>query len=378
MFHDSVEYLKRKETPFSPPNVNHSSCHSILFKELRAVIPEELYEKSTLKGLAYVAQDSDAINVSLLYVACLRIDDIAHTLGSTHTWSCSVCKWTLWMLYWVAQSIAMAGCWCLGHEAGHGNLSYYRFVNDIVGFCFHSVSPVFFSHTKATHATHHKSVASLERDENYVPRTLSELGQESPLYVFAQMCIMELWGMQIYLTVNALGNPNDPPGSNKTDHRKIILSDIGVGAAISLLCRYGLSFGFSSLLKHYFIPYLLANHWTVMLTYLHHSDPTLPHHRDEKWSRIRGNLAAVDHPILGWVGRRYLHNLSDNQPQVTERIKQVLGEHYNDDSTPIFYALYRSFNECRYVDSDGDVVMYRNRSGKVARQLAVEKTDKMM
>ncbi len=43
----------------------------------------------------------------------------------------------------------------------------------------------------------------------------------------------------------------------KTDYRKIILSDIGVGAAISLLCRYGLSFGFSSLLKHYFIPYLV-------------------------------------------------------------------------------------------------------------------------
>ena len=123
-----------------------------------------------------------------------------------------------------------------------------------------------------------------------------------------------------------------------------------------------------------------------MLTFLHHSDPTIPHYRGKEWSFLRGALATVDRPLLGWAGRFFLHNvrsyhdtysrndpscmeilgitwsycssllfrntflwisnqhsmdslivlicwLSDNQPQVTECIKTVLKDEYNYDST---------------------------------------------
>jgi len=47
-----------------------------------------------------------------------------------------------------------------------------------------------------------------------------------------------------------------------------------------------------------------------MLTYLHHSDPTIPHYRKKEWTFLRGALATVDRPLLGWVGRYFLHNVS--------------------------------------------------------------------
>lgn len=47
-----------------------------------------------------------------------------------------------------------------------------------------------------------------------------------------------------------------------------------------------------------------------MLTYLHHSDPTIPHYRKPEWTFLRGALATVDRPFLGWVGRFFLHNVS--------------------------------------------------------------------
>lgn len=47
----------------------------------------------------------------------------------------------------------------------------------------------------------------------------------------------------------------------------------------------------------------------VMLTYLHHSDPTIPHYRKEEWSWVRGAAATVDRPLLGWAGRFFLHNV---------------------------------------------------------------------
>lgn len=44
-----------------------------------------------------------------------------------------------WGLYFVWQSIGFASLWCLGHEAGHGTLSDYSWVNSVLGFILHTV-----------------------------------------------------------------------------------------------------------------------------------------------------------------------------------------------------------------------------------------------
>jgi fatty acid desaturase len=51
--------------------------------------------------------------------------------------------------------------------------------------------------------------------------------------------------------------------------------------------------------------------WTViMITYLHHTDPTLPHYRGKEWNFQRGAAATVDRPFLGWQGRFFLHDVA--------------------------------------------------------------------
>lgn len=68
-------------------------------------------------------------------------------------------------------------------------------------------------------------MGSIERDENYVPRTRSELGvttteqlhemfEETPLYTLGRMLVMQLLGFQAYLLFNTMGCPQDPPGTN--------------------------------------------------------------------------------------------------------------------------------------------------------------------
>ncbi len=47
-----------------------------------------------------------------------------------------------------------------------------------------------------------------------------------------------------------------------------------------------------------------------MITYLHHTDPTLPHYRASKWTFARGAAATVDRPFLGWMGRWFLHDVA--------------------------------------------------------------------
>ena len=71
---------------------------------------------------------------------------------------------------------------------------------------------------------------SLERDENFVPRTRKdynlpleavarisdyhEIFEETPIYTLVRMFLMQALGWQYYLLTNAMGSPSYPPGTN--------------------------------------------------------------------------------------------------------------------------------------------------------------------
>jgi hypothetical protein len=71
---------------------------------------------------------------------------------------------------------------------------------------------------------------SVERDENYVPRTRTDYGlpressatlsdyldifEETPIYTLFRMLVMQFLGWQYYLLTNALGSPMYPSGTN--------------------------------------------------------------------------------------------------------------------------------------------------------------------
>jgi len=403
VFRDGPEYELRKKTPFKPTKVKLSDIHSS--------IPKHLYKKSTLRTAYYTARD--IFFAVLVYKLGTFIDPVSTLLVSKYGYNpvvASVVKWSLWALYWYWEGVILAGWWCLGHEAGHGSLTPHNWLNNALGFVLHTFLLVPFYAWRSTHHAHHKATCSIERDENYVPRTRSDYGlpaanvahiqdyhdlfEETPIYSLSRMLIMQFFGWQYYLCTNVLGSPMYPEGTHhfspssplfKPHERNgIIASNIGLAVMSSILLVYAQNVGFANFIKFYFIPYILANHWIVMLTFLHHSDPTIPHYRAKEWTFMRGVVATVDRPLLGWAGRFFLHNVSHdhiahhffssipfyNQPQVTEHIKRVLGEDYYYDSTNTFRALYRSFTECCFIEDDGDIVFYKNRHGQAAREVA--------
>lgn len=384
--------------------------------EIHSAVPKHLHQKNTFKALFYVGRS--VVSAFLFYRLAWLIEPFSESLVNdcgVSPYIGAVVKWGLWALYWWWQGIVLGGWWCLGHEAGHCTLSPHNWVNNLVGFGVHTFILAPFFAWRASHNAHHKATNSVERDENYVPKTRKELGlpaeskatlidyheifQDAPIYTLFGMLIMQFLGWQYYLTYNALGSPMYPPGTNhffpssplfKPHERPgIIASDIGISVMIYLLYAWTKQVGFHMFIKLYFVPYLFTNHWVVMLTYLQHSDPTIPHYRKKQWTFLRGATCTVDRPLLGWVGRFFLHNVSHdhlahhlfsstpfyNQPQVTECIKKVLKDDYNFDSTNTFRALYRSFTQCLFIEDDGDIVFYKNRDGKAARVLAADALD---
>ncbi|KAG6840653.1 hypothetical protein C0991_005332 [Blastosporella zonata] len=403
LFEDGPEYKARLQKPFAPTKVTLSDVHS--------VIPKHLHEKNTGKALLYIFRDV-ACAIAVYKLGWL-IDPAAKSLVQDYGVSQmagTAIKWALWALYWHWQGVILAGWWCMAHEAGHGSLSKHQWFNHVVGFSLHTFILVPYYAWRSSHHAHHKATMSVERDENFVPRTRTDYNlpsetsahitdyhdifEETPIYTLLRMLFMQALGWQFYLFTNAMGSPMYPSGTNhfqpssplfKPHERKgIIASNIGLTFMSCVLYLWTREVGTHNFLKLYFIPYILANHWIVMLTYLHHSDPTIAHYRNKQWSFLRGAVSTVDRPLLGWAGRFFLHNVSHdhvahhlfssipfyNQPYVTEAIKKVLKDDYNYDSTNTFRALYRTFTECCFIEDDGDVVFYKNRDGKAARVLA--------
>ncbi|KAI0640444.1 fatty acid desaturase-domain-containing protein [Trametes meyenii] len=399
---DAPEYEQRKQrTQFIPPNIS--------IKDVHAAVPRHLFEKNTAKSLFYVGRHV-ALSI-LFYLFAIHIDYIAWNIASALNWGLSgrsAVSWGLWALYWFWQSITFAGMWTLGHECGHDALSQYPWVNIILGMGLHTwvLTPYFA--WRVTHRSHHKGANNLARDETYHPFTRAdlklpdanvatpmdykELIEETPLFTLFKMVIRQFLGFQLYLIHNRKGNPKYPPGTSHykpasklfkpKDRNSIIISDIAIGCMLLFLAVWSYRTNFGNVWDLYFVPWLWAHNWIVMFTYLQHSDPTVPYYREKSWTFARGALATVDRPVFGWIGRFFWHGIAHdhvahhffvnipfyNLPQVTKAIKPVLGEYYCYDSTPTLYALWRSFTQCTFIESEGDVVFFKNQRGEALRE----------
>ena len=82
----------------------------------------------------------------------------------------------------------------------------------------------------------------------------------------------------------------------------------------------------------------------VAITYLQHTDPSLPHYTGETWNFARGAAATIDREF-GFIGRQIFHGIIETHvlhhyistipfyhaDEATEAIKPVMGKHYRAD-----------------------------------------------
>jgi len=405
MFSNSSQYEARLRKPFTPPNIT--------MKQIHDAVPKHLFKRDAVRSSAYIVRD--ICLCTLFFVCATYIGPAARTglwglVPVSAAWQVQTLKAFLWLSYWWWQGLVFTSFFCIAHELGHHALYDSWYANNILGFLIHSFILVPFFAWKAGHNAHHKAVGCLERDENYVPYVRSdfklppqerarradyaEVFDDTPIMTLARLLVMQACGWWLYLGSNAMGNKMYPEGTNllspyspifkKEQRVGILISDISLVVMSSILLHFTSIYGWKALVSYYFIPYMLCNHWIVMCTFLHHSDPTLPHYRKEEWTYLRGAIATVDRPVLGWIGRFFFHNVSHdhiahhlfshapfyNQPQITDAVRSVLMEDYNYDPTNCFYALYRSFTECVFIEDEGGIVFYKNAEGVAAREVA--------
>ncbi|THH32541.1 hypothetical protein EUX98_g1641 [Antrodiella citrinella] len=426
MFSNSPQYEARLRKPFRPPNIT--------MKQIHDAVPKHLLEKDPVRSSAFIVRD--ILLCTLFFVCATYIGPAARTglwglIPITVVWQVQTLKAFLWLSYWWWQGLVFTSFFCIGGSAQNyskktktkkliwssasvhfqpTSLAITRYTTTAGAFQLQFILVPFFA-WKHSHNAHHKAVGCLERDENYVPYVRSdfklppqararsadyaEVFDDTPIMTLGKLLVMQSCGWWLYLSSNAMGNKDlYPDGTNlmsplspvykKEQRLSIFISDIALVVMSSILYRLTSIYGWQAFVAYYFIPYMLCNHWIVLCTFLHHSDPTLPHYRKEEWTWVRGAIATVDRPVLGWIGRFFFHNVSHdhiahhlfshapfyNQPQITEVLRSVLMEDYNYDPTNSLYALYRSFTECVFIEDEGNIVFYKNADGVAARAVA--------
>ncbi|EGS24093.1 uncharacterized protein CTHT_0000240 [Thermochaetoides thermophila DSM 1495] len=386
-------------------------------KDIRDAIPKHCYERSAIRSLAYVARDIVYLSVTFyLWNKFVTLEYIPS----------KPVRAALWFAYTFLQGLFGTGIWVMAHECGHHAFSPYTKLNNFVGWILHSSLLVPYFSWQLSHSKHHKATGNMARDMVFLPRTreqhatrigrmvheLSELTEEAPIVTLIHLIGQQLIGWWNYLLTNVTGHnnherqregrgkgkknglfggvnhfsPNSPIFENR-DVPYIILSDIGIALMISILVFCGKTFGWSNMLVWYFFPYMWVNHWLVAITYLQHTDPSLPHYTEEEWNFVRGAAATIDREF-GFIGRHLFHGIIEthvlhhyvstipfyNADEATEAIKKVMGRHYRSDTRegPIGFikAMWRAARWCQWVEpSEGaegpakGILFFRNHNG---------------
>ncbi|EXC04784.1 Omega-6 fatty acid desaturase, endoplasmic reticulum isozyme 2 [Morus notabilis] len=351
-----IDSLKR--VPYSKPPFTLS--------QIKKAIPPHCFKRSVVHSFFYVVYDL-TIAFIFYYIVTNYIPQLPHPL-----------PYLAWPIYGFIQGCVLTGVWVIALECGHHAFSDYQWLDDTVGLILHSSLLVPYFSWKYSHRRHHSNTGSLERDEVFVPKQKSSIRWYSkylnnPLGRFLTLTITLTLGWPLYLLFNVSGRPYDrfachfdPYGPIYSDRERlqIYISDTGILAVCYGLYRLTMVKGLAWVVCVYGVPLLVVNGFLVLITFLQHTHPSLPHYDSSEWDWLRGALATVDRDY--GVLNKVFHNITDTHVahhlfstmphyhamEATKAIKPILGDYYQFDGTPVYKAMFRETKECVFVEPD--------------------------
>nr|XP_043607477.1 omega-6 fatty acid desaturase, endoplasmic reticulum-like [Erigeron canadensis] len=336
------------------------------FSDLKKAIPPHCFKRDLLRSSYYLFRDLIII-FGLYYFAEYYIPLLPKPLA-----------YIAWPMYWFCQGTMFMGLWTLAHDLGHHSFSDYQWLDDTIGFLIHSSFLTPYFSFKYSHRRHHAHAGSIEYDEVFIPKRKADwLYSEflnNPIGNLFFTLVKELIGLPLYLLVNVHGRKYDRlfashfnplgPIFNDSERGQIWLSIGGVFVVAYTLYQAALTNGTNWLICIYGMPYLVFNIHFMMVTFLNHTHPALPHYDSKSWDWMRSALATVDrdYGILNDIFKsvtnaHVIHHFVTTMPhyhmvEATNAIKPILGEYYKYDDTPILKAFWRESKECIYAEPD--------------------------
>jgi len=356
-------------------------------KEIHDAIPAHCFKPSIIRSMAYVVRDFFYTSV-LIYAATTYIPLLPNPY----------LRFLAWAAYTTVQGFVFTGIWILAHECGHGAFSKSKKLNWTMGLIMHSFLLVPFHSWRLSHSQHHKATGNIEKDTAFVPHSreswlkrnfgataqtnmieFAELAEDSPILSLWHCIVHQLFGWPGYLLFNLTGQEyggakglkithfyfgEDNVFYKKSELGLILLSDIGVATMIGALIWAGQVFGSWNVIVLWGIPWLWVNNWIVAITFLQHTDASMPHYNNKTWTFARGATATIDrdlgfidtHLFHDIIGTHVCHHLVSTIPfyhagEASIHIKKVMGTHYKADTKTGFWtAFWKNQRTCKFVE----------------------------
>jgi len=393
-------------------------------KDLLSVIPAHCHKRSAFRSSLYIFMDV-AVIAAVYNIAAIADSFLnPESISLPHPLLYPFARFAVWALYTFWTGLFATGLWVIAHECGHQAFSDSKMVNNVVGWILHSALGVPYHSWRITHGQHHAATGHMTKDQVFVPPTRSEMGLkpmdheqenllgsrvteevskelwealgDSPIGAMIGSATYLLGGWHAYLLINASGQRNYPKGTNhfhpraimfkEREYGQIIASDLGIILWLAGVIGSIYVYGLKNVFVLYLVPYLWVNHWLVLITFLQHTDPLLPHYRAPEHTFPRGALATLDRQLLGdlgsvmgWIGALATHGISETHicHHVASKIPHYhaweAGKHLKakleaigmrTEGAPGGWAeVYRVFKECKFVEDEGDVVFFKNARG---------------
>ncbi|KAK7480592.1 hypothetical protein BaRGS_00028168 [Batillaria attramentaria] len=313
--------------------------------DIKRALPQHVFQAPVSTSMYYAVKD-------LVQVAGMF-------LLAEWVWSSSLLPtWALWLLlpvYWLIQGTFFTAMFVMGHDAGHSSFSSSDLLNDIVGTVFHTFLLCPYYCWKLSHRQHHKNTGNMDKDEVYYPIRKKDDDGSKTLPGFGMGI-----GWYAYL-VRGYG-----PGSRRVHHFNAnhpMFAQHFLACAVSIACvagwagvlyQYAATFGFWKLFVHYVVPDFIFGSYTVIITFLHHTEDDVPWYDNSLWEYVRGQLSSVDrhygwcHDIIHNIGTHQIHHLFTKVPhyhleEATRVFREKFPELVQTREERILPAFWRMF-----------------------------------
>lgn len=332
------------------------SLDQIRYQDIKQSIPETLFVPSLTKSLFYFFWDFGII--FLLSFLKWKFDSIFFD-----------------PLYWFLQGTMFWALFVVGHDCGHGSFSQSSRINYFFGHLAHTFLLVPFHGWRISHQTHHNHHGDVERDESWHPISKTQYDSMNPISKFLRFKLF-LIVFPLYLFVRSSGRDGSHflPGSDlfkPYDKKFVVQSTIWWSVWICCILFLGVQFGIWNLISYYVIPYFVFVIWLSLVTFLHHTDSSIPWYRGNSWSFVKGAFSTIDrkYGIFEWIhhniGTHTVHHLFPKIPhyhllESQNALLEHSPEFVHRSKAPIIPSLWKSSKECKYVDDSGTIVFYKS------------------
>lgn len=348
----------------APMKFDVSVAPPFSLQDIKQSIPKACFVKDTAKSFSFLIRD-------IAIVASLAV--AAYKFANPLTWP----------LYWAAQGTMFWALFVIGHDCGHASFSENNKINNIVGLITHSSILVPFAGWQISHRTHHQNHGNVDTDESWYPLAKSvydkidftaKLGRYNPLVMLIAYPVY-LWAR----TPPKTGSHFDPSCDlfKPSEKNHVLTSTAGYFGMLGLLGFLGTKIGWGMLGALYGVPYFIGAAWLSVVTYLHHTEVSVPWYRGEEWNYMRGGLSSRDRDygifnnIHHDIGTHVVHHLFPQIPhynllEATKAIKTVLGSYYVEPKKSAILPFHliplwwESVRGCKFVDDTGSVLAYKS------------------